>query len=168
MFTGQPATQGILAVEAASGLLHGHLSGIALGHLLKIAAADGGVLLRHGEFGRTHIRHRITPQPPFCISRGMGPAGLRFALLISPVPGHQLVKIHFMPVKSRGPSTQANFISPPTGYRQPPHIPVPSIMMGLRRLSLDAVRGSVVLQTHFIMMIGPIAMTASVVGCRSR
>jgi hypothetical protein len=35
-----------------------------------------------------------------------------------------------------GPSTQANFVSPPTLQRQPPHMPVPSTMMGLRLTSV--------------------------------
>ena len=47
----------IPAVEAALGLVHGHLGGVAQGYLIKVAGADDGVLLGHGVLGETHISH---------------------------------------------------------------------------------------------------------------
>ena len=64
------------------------------------------------------------------------------------------------PSKS-GPSTQANFVSPPTVRRQPPHMPVPSIMMGFMETTVLMPYCLVVRQTNFIMISGPMAMTSS-------
>ena len=58
------------------------------------------------------------------------------------------------PSKS-GPSTQANLVSPPTVTRQPPHIPVPSTIMGFKDTMVLTPKGSVVLETNFIMGMGP-------------
>ena len=64
------------------------------------------------------------------------------------------------PSKS-GPSTQANFVSPPTLRRQPPHIPVPSIMMGFMLTTVLIPYSFVRRATNFIMIRGPMAMTSS-------
>ena len=48
---------GILAVQAAAGLFFGHFRGIAQGDFLEVAGADLGVLLGHGGFHKSHIRH---------------------------------------------------------------------------------------------------------------
>ncbi len=64
------------------------------------------------------------------------------------------------PSKS-GPSTQANFVSPPTVRRQPPHMPVPSTMIGFIEITVLMLYFLVVRQTNFIMMTGPMAMTSS-------
>ena len=64
------------------------------------------------------------------------------------------------PSKS-GPSTHANFVSPPTLRRQPPHMPVPSIMIGFMLTTVFCAYGFVAMQTNFIMTNGPIAITAS-------
>ena len=64
------------------------------------------------------------------------------------------------PSKS-GPSTQANLVSPPTVSRQPPHMPVPSIMMGFMLTMVLMPYSLVSLHTNFIMIKGPMAMTWS-------
>ncbi|CDB30446.1 unknown [Firmicutes bacterium CAG:137] len=48
---------GLLAAQAAAGLFHGLLGGVAQGHLFKVPGADLGVLLRHGGFSQSHICH---------------------------------------------------------------------------------------------------------------
>ena len=48
--------QRLLALEAASGLVHGHLLGVAQGHLFKVLVAYQRLLLRHGVLGHAHIR----------------------------------------------------------------------------------------------------------------
>ena len=64
------------------------------------------------------------------------------------------------PSKS-GPSTQANFVSPPTVRRQPPHMPVPSIMIGFIEMTVLILYFFVSMHTNFIMITGPMAMTSS-------
>ena len=50
----------VLAVEAAGGLLHGGVSVIAEGNLVKVAGADNGVLFRHGVLRHAHIDLQIS------------------------------------------------------------------------------------------------------------
>ena len=64
------------------------------------------------------------------------------------------------PSKS-GPSTQTKRILPPTETRQPPHIPVPSIMIVLSETMVGMPNGFVVAAQNFIMIGGPIAITRS-------
>src|SRR5450756_3113013 len=54
-----------------------------------------------------------------------------------------------------GPSTQANLISPPTVTRHPPHMPVPSIMMGFREAIVGIPSSLVRRDVNFIMRGGP-------------
>ena len=68
------------------------------------------------------------------------------------------------PSKS-GPSVQANIIDPPTLTRQPPHIPVPSTMIGFRLTMVLRPWGRVVSAQAFIMMGGPMATTSSISAC---
>ena len=56
-----------------------------------------------------------------------------------------------------GPSTQTNFVFPPTETRQAPHIPVPSTMMVLSETSVGISYFFVNKQQNFIIMAGPIA-----------
>ena len=63
------------------------------------------------------------------------------------------------PSKS-APSTQANFILPPTVTRQDPHIPVPSTMIEFRLTTVGMPKGRVTSQHAFIIGIGPIATTS--------
>ena len=60
-----------------------------------------------------------------------------------------------------GPSTQTNFVLPPTVTRQAPHIPVPSTMMVLRDASVGMLYLSVVSATNFIMIAGPMVIHLS-------
>ena len=60
-----------------------------------------------------------------------------------------------------GPSTQANFVTPPTVRRQPPHMPVPSTMIGFMLATVLIPYCLVRRQTNFIMMRGPMVMTSS-------
>ena len=64
----------VLAVEAAGGLLHGHLLGVAQGDLLEVVVADVGILFRHGNLLQTHIRH-CSRLPSFSDPSSHGPAG---------------------------------------------------------------------------------------------
>ena len=64
------------------------------------------------------------------------------------------------PSKS-GPSTQANLVSPPTVRRQPPHMPVPSIIMGFMETTVLIPYFFVTAQTNFIITSGPMAITSS-------
>ena len=64
------------------------------------------------------------------------------------------------PSKS-GPSTHTNRILPPTETRQPPHMPVPSIMIVLSETIVGMPKGFVVAAQNFIMIGGPIAITRS-------
>ena len=71
------AAGGILAVEAALGLVDGHLGSVAQGHFVEVAGADDGVLLGHFVLGQSHISHfsflpsscryagRHGPAPPY-------------------------------------------------------------------------------------------------------
>ena len=61
-----------------------------------------------------------------------------------------------------GPSTQTNFVSPPTVVRHPPHMPVPSIMIELRLTMVLRLWGLVTSATALIMMTGPMARTRSI------
>ena len=61
-----------------------------------------------------------------------------------------------------GPSTQANFVSSPTCTRQPPHIPVPSTMIGFRLTIVLILYGLVVSATVFIIITGPITTTSAI------
>ena len=53
----------VLAVDAALGLVHGHLSGVAQSHFLKILVADVGVLGGHGTLFGVHIESHFTFPP---------------------------------------------------------------------------------------------------------
>ena len=68
-------------------------------------------------------------------------------------------KLTRWPSKS-APSTQANFIFPPTVTRQEPHIPVPSTMMELRLTMVGMPKGRVTSQHAFIIGMGPMATTS--------
>ena len=63
------------------------------------------------------------------------------------------------PSKS-APSTQANFISPPTVTRQEPHMPVPSTMIEFRLTTVGTPKGRVTSAQAFIMGMGPMATTS--------
>ena len=65
-------------------------------------------------------------------------------------------KSTWWPSKS-GPSTQANLISSPILTRQPPHMPVPSTITGLRLTIVLILCGRVTSAQPFIMIGGPIA-----------
>ena len=56
-----------------------------------------------------------------------------------------------------GPSTQTNFVFPPTVMRQAPHMPVPSTMMVLSDTSVGMSYFFVSKQTNFIITAGPMA-----------
>ena len=56
-----------------------------------------------------------------------------------------------------GPSTQTNFVFPPTVMRQAPHMPVPSTMMVFSDTSVGMLYFWVSRQQNFIMMAGPMA-----------
>ena len=53
----------IFAVDAALGLVHGHLGGVAQSHFLKILVADVGVLGGHGTLFGVHIESHFTFPP---------------------------------------------------------------------------------------------------------
>src|SRR5699024_4604460 len=117
----------VFALQAALGLVHGHFSGVAQGHFLEVLVADVGLLAGHGAFFRFHFGHDHCTS---CFSR------LHWASRAWASKGLYIVprcmassKSTSKPSKS-GPSTQANLVLPPTVRRQPPHIPVPSTMMG--------------------------------------
>ncbi len=71
------------------------------------------------------------------------------------------------PSKS-APSTQANFILPPTVTRHDPHIPVPSTMIEFRLTTVGTPNGRVVSEQAFIIGIGPMATTSLASLTRSR
>ena len=75
-------------------------------------------------------------------------------------------KLTRWPSKS-APSTQANFICPPTVTRHDPHIPVPSTMIEFRLTMVGIPKGRVTSQQAFIMGIGPIATTSRTPGLRA-
>ena len=64
-----------------------------------------------------------------------------------------------------GPSTHANLMPSPILTRQPPHIPVPSTITGLRLTTVGMPRGRVASAHAFIMIGGPMASTSSMSGC---
>ena len=71
-----------------------------------------------------------------------------------------------------GPSTQANSLLPSTSTRQPPHMPVPSIMIGFRLTMVRMCSFRVISATALIMGMGPMASTRSMrvpfsINCRS-
>src|SRR5579862_6563304 len=71
-----------------------------------------------------------------------------------------------------GPSTQANSLLPSMSTRQPPHMPVPSIMIGFKLTTVWMFSLRVISATAFIITIGPTAMTRSIrvpfsINCRS-
>ena len=66
-----------------------------------------------------------------------------------------------------GPSTQANFTTPPTVTRQAPHIPVASTMIGFRLTMVRIPWGRVTSVTARIIGRGPMAMHRSIFSPRS-
>ena len=98
--------------------------------------------------------------------------GFRVADRTAPAPGARLRGtwrcVWHRPSKSTswasnsGPSTQANWLRPPTCTRQPPHMPVPSTMIGFRLTSVLMPCGRVVSATARIIGIGPMASTRSI------
>ena len=68
-------------------------------------------------------------------------------------------KLTRWPSKS-APSTQANFILPPTVTRQDPHMPVPSTMIEFRLTTVGMPNGRVTSQHAFIIGMGPMATTS--------
>src|SRR5699024_5420159 len=149
----------VLAVDAALGLVDGHLGGVAQRHLVKVVPPDLGVLGGHGALFGVHIEshghftsilNRWQASSRACASKGryIEPRAIASS------------KSTRSPSKS-GPSTQANFSLPPTVRRQPPHMPVPSIMMGFMETTLLMWYFWQVLTTNFIMIRGPMVMTSS-------
>src|SRR5208282_588859 len=59
-----------------------------------------------------------------------------------------------------GPSTHANWLFPPTSTRHPPHIPVPSIMIGFKLTIVFIPCSRVRSATAFIIGTGPTASTS--------
>jgi len=118
----------ILAVQAAARLVQRHLFRIPQCDLFKILIANIRLLCGHRILFHTQVCHdysasflnRLQTSSCLCISKSRY-IWFRFTARSQST---------LCPSKS-GPSTQANFISPPTLSRQPPHIPVPSIMIGL-------------------------------------
>ena len=152
----------ILAVEAAGGLVQGLLLGVAQGHLLEVA--DCGRWGPERASGSCPDAYSAQPSLLYLLLEQI--AGFlvlaRLEILVHAALRFMASsKSTWWPSKS-GPSTQANLVSPPTVRRQPPHMPVPSIMMGLMDDGGVACRSaSVVLQTNFIMTMGPMAKTSS-------
>ena len=66
-----------------------------------------------------------------------------------------------------GPSTHTNWAPPSTTTRQPPHMPVPSIITVFRLTMVGTPKGSVVRATNFIMTPGPMAQTRAISPGRS-
>ena len=66
-----------------------------------------------------------------------------------------------------GPSTQTNFVVPPTVTRQAPHIPVASTMIGLRLTMVLIPWGRVTSATARIIGTGPMAMHRPIFSPRS-
>src|SRR5699024_5038331 len=95
----------VLAVEAAAGLLHGHLGSVAQRDLLEVMVAYIGVLLRHGDLLQTHIRHCISLSLlDHFLGKLVHAAGVALLLLrllstVNRIAVHQLVKIHLVAVK---------------------------------------------------------------------
>ena len=107
-FNGAAAAAGVvLALQAALGLVHGHLLGVAKGDLFKVFVADVRLLAGHGALFRIHVRHNYCTS---CFSK------LHSASRACASKGLYIVprciassKSTSKPSKS-GPSTQANLV----------------------------------------------------------
>ena len=99
--------------------------------------------------GRARARARFWNSLRSCPSPGRRSAG-----------GAQLVEVHAVAVELRAVDADELDLAA-TVTRQPPHIPVPSTMTGLRLTSVWTAKGSVVFETNFIIGGGPIAIARS-------
>ena len=139
MSTGQPPTQGLclqFRQRAASSIACS--ARIAQRHLVEIArCALPASCVGHGILFQAHVwhlgSHLLEQIAGFFVLMALEVLihARRAPWLRRNLPDGR---------RNPGPSTQANFVSPPTVSRQPPHMPVPSIMMGfMRDDGLDAV-----------------------------
>src|SRR5581483_7542811 len=87
--------------------------------------------------------------------------GFLFRFAVHRVALDQYFKIHLVCFKCRAIHA-GNLLCPLTRTRQPPHMPVPSIMMGLRLTIVRIFAGRVTSATAFIMGTGPTASTRSI------
>ena len=86
-----------------------------------------------------------------------GDSSFRFAVISDAGISSEVVERNYTSQPSNsGPSTQANFTSPPTIRRHAPHIPVPSTMMVFMLTTVGISSFFVSWQANFIMIIGPI------------
>ena len=130
---GRPLTQGfVLAVEAALGLAPRPCSvGIAEGDLVEVLVADVGLLRRHRAFFRVHIAHNgHTHLTSFLNRLQVLFAGVPLKVAVHRAALHGLVEIDLDGRRNPGRPRRRTSSSPPTVRRQPPHMPVPSIIMG--------------------------------------
>ncbi len=154
---------GLLAGEAARGLLAGQLGGVAEGDLVEVAHALERLLLRHRPPHASRPCSRALTSLLRSGRRSRCGAGARPPRRCSVSRrARNSSQSTSWPSKS-GPSTQANFVLPPTVSRQTPHMPVPSIMIGFMLTIVLMPSGWVCRQTSIIWKVQPLAMMRS--GC---
>ena len=101
----------LLALQAALGLINGHLSGITQRDFLEILIADVRVLLRHRSLGSLHISHDDSLPlldelfAHLLDAADMGLALFCFSLAVDAVAAHELVIIDLVAVKIRAVDT---------------------------------------------------------------
>ena len=151
--TGQPSTQpGFLHCRHRLASSMRHLRGVAQGHFVKVSAPGprgscSGIGCRGYFFAfalflplfppsiyrriRTFNPTRICHINAYPVQHAVLFVALFFLLTVGLQARINSSKSTWWPSNS-GPSTQANLVSPPTVTRHPPHMPVPSTMIGLR------------------------------------
>ena len=138
----------VLAVQAASCFVLCHFYSVTGSDFQEVLITNQGILRGHRVLFRTHIRHNntisflpylIRSLPSFSKRQAWSFFSSSSVLKVA----RRLIsssKSTSAPLKS-GPSTQANFISPPTVTRQQPHIPVPSTIRGHRETMVSTPKG---------------------------
>src|ERR1019366_3005729 len=180
-----PRTRRLGALYTAQGFLPGKFLAIAEIHFSELGGADFWRLLRHVLPRQLHAvlnGHRIqrwlggnghwvtpfaaqTPCPSASVFLRCDSSARRYSardccslLRYAPLRCTSTAKFTWC-ASTSGPSTQANWLLPSTSTRQPPHMPVPSIIMGLRLTSVRMRSLRVMSATARIMGMGPIAST---------
>src|SRR5512135_2369215 len=172
----------VLALDAAGRLQYGEVRGQPERDLPEVPDPHLRRLLRHRLPGnaerlragsRSRVGHQFPPPartaaplmhfPSLCSIRSIAVfSSRRYARLRIT----SSLKSTWWPSNS-GPSTQTNFVVPPTVTRQAPHIPVASTMIGLRLTMVLIPWGRVTSATARIIGTGPIPMHRPIFSPRS-
>src|SRR5579863_4503665 len=169
------------ALQAAQRFLPRQLLGIAQVYFSKIRSPQQRRLLQHALPGNLHpffeeqniqrwwlrgLGHRLPPcsaHAPACpVCASCWNSSIDFCSAVRYIELRcTSTEKSTRCASNSGPSTHANSLFPSTSTRQPPHMPVPSIMIGFRLTMVRMCSFRVISATARIMGMGPIASTRS-------